>query len=128
MEASNLPYLQVTDDEQNTHATALNLACRCASGLSLAALRQQSKTGRVDFFRVPFEQVTDLIATRKVFVHRGDAFVPKDALVSVLTAAYRTRLSRALVICAGRVAASVDELEGTRLAPIIASLTTRYVQ
>lgn len=75
--------------------------------------------------QVPFERVPDLVAMRKVLVLRGDAYVPKEFLVSVLVATFRARLATALIVCAGRCATQVDAQESDRLAPIIASLSTR---
>lgn len=70
-------------------------------------------------------QVPDLIGTRKVFLNKGWAFVPKDLLSSLLVASFRQKLSRSLVMTAGRWATSVAQQESDRLTPIIQSLSSR---
>jgi hypothetical protein len=70
-------------------------------------------------------QVPDLVAGRKVLLRRGVAYVTGDQLGSAAAAAFRTRLSKALVLAAGRWATEVAAAEAGRLAPVIASLATR---
>jgi DNA primase large subunit len=70
-------------------------------------------------------QVPDLVATRKVVLHKGMAYVPSDLLCSVVTAAFRESMSKALLSTAGRWATSIVNTEAQRLAPVVRCLSTR---
>ena len=70
-------------------------------------------------------QVPDLVGTRKVFLSNGFAYVPSEFLCSVLTPLFRQRLSRALVLTAGRWVMSFEDQENDRLVPILKTLATR---
>ena len=50
-----------------------------------------------DYFKVPFEQVVDLVARRKVFMKGGFAYVPRCELISILMGVFRMRLAKALM-------------------------------
>lgn len=70
-------------------------------------------------------QVPDLVATRRVFLTKGVAFVPSDMLSSVVAGLFRQHVIKSLVMTAGRRATSSDGQENSRLTPILTSLTTR---
>lgn len=70
-------------------------------------------------------QVPDLVATRRVFLAKGVAFVPSDLLSSVVAGLFREHITKMLIMTAGRRATSGDGQENSRLAPILTSLTTR---
>ena len=65
------------------------------------------------------------MGTRKVFLNNGFAYVPSEFLCSVITPLFRQRLSRGLVITAGRWATSFEDQENDRLIPILKTLATR---
>lgn len=51
-----------------------------------------------NIYRVPFTQALDLVQHRQVFVKKGMAFIPETRLLSLVTARFRTNLSRQLVL------------------------------
>ena len=83
--------------------------------------------GASGFYSVPFEEVADLTRSRRVFVSAGQAYVPRDQLTSLVVTAFRSRLSKALSVASRRWAQHVAGEERERLAPVIASLSKRYL-
>ena len=47
--------------------------------------------------QVPFEEVLDLVRNRRVYVHKGEAYVHSPDLISLVLGHFRARLSRALL-------------------------------
>lgn len=45
-------------------------------------------------WQVPFQEVPDLVAQRKVLVRKGFAFVPANQLASIVTGLFRAHLSK----------------------------------
>lgn len=74
----------------------------------------------------PRAQVPDLVASRKVVVAKGDAYVAGEQLGSLVAARFRDSLAHALIMTAGRWATSTAAQEESRLAPVVRSLATRY--
>jgi len=58
----------------------------------------EGATARTHFWKVPFEDVTDLVAQRRVLLHKGNAFVPSSALASIVVGRFRSALSKALAV------------------------------
>eukprot|EP00980_Cylindrotheca_fusiformis_P026623 scaffold16662_cov112-Cylindrotheca_fusiformis.AAC.1 len=52
------------------------------------------------FYQVPFTNALDLVQHRQVFVKKGMAYIPESKLVHLVTAKFRTQLSRQLVLLA----------------------------
>jgi DNA primase large subunit len=77
---------------------------------------------------VPFEQVPDLVSTRRVFLRRGLAYVAKDQIASLVVAHFRARLARGLALTARRWATHVADAEADRLTPVVESLSSRCVR
>ena len=120
---SGLPYTAVTEAELRPVRPQLQQAmlhAASATGAGAAAAE-----AAVEVFRVPFEQVPDLVAQRKVLLRGGAAYVPAALLGSVVAVSFRAALSRALVLTAGRWATTIAAAESQRLAPVIRSLATR---
>ncbi len=42
-----------------------------------------------DFVKVPFLQALELVAHRRVFVHNGIAYVPRDRLMTIIITRFR---------------------------------------
>jgi DNA primase large subunit len=57
-----------------------------------------SQQATEQFYQVPFTHALDLVQHRQVFVRRGMAYVPESKLVNLVTAKFRTSLSRQLVL------------------------------
>ena len=51
---------------------------------------------RTDYFQVDFVEALDLVKTRRVYVSRGFAYVPRSDILSIIVAAFRLKLSKAL--------------------------------
>jgi DNA primase large subunit len=49
-------------------------------------------------YQVPFTQALDLLQHRQVYVHKGLAYIPESKLLNLVTAKFRTFLSRQLVL------------------------------
>ncbi|KAJ3290495.1 DNA primase large subunit [Borealophlyctis nickersoniae] len=76
------------------------------------------------FYRVPFEQVLDLVARRQVFVKGGWAYVPGKEQPVLVANAFRERLRDALEATA-KALPRMDEDD--RLVPILNSIAKQYV-
>jgi DNA primase large subunit len=70
------------------------LSAQISSGTSGLSLTQQSAS----FYKVPFTLALDLVQHRQVFVKKGMAYIPESKLVHLVTAKFRTQLSRQLVM------------------------------
>lgn len=53
--------------------------------------------------QVPFTEVLDLVRSKKVYLEKGFAYVPKTDLVSIILSVYRTHLSHALAVSAKEI-------------------------
>ena len=51
-----------------------------------------------NIYSVPFTQALDLVQHRQVYIHRGVAYIPESKLLSLVTAKFRTNLSRQLAL------------------------------
>jgi DNA primase large subunit len=81
---------------------------------------------REDHYMVPFEEVPDLVRSRRVFLRGGFAYVPQSELLSIVGGQYRARLSKALVD-ASRAWPSVQEAEADRLSAFLEHCSTQYM-
>ena len=75
--------------------------------------------------QVPFEQVPDLVATRRVLLRGGWAFVSRHEVASLVVSRFRAGLSHALVLTARRWATLIADEEADRLTPLISTLSER---
>ncbi|XP_026382202.1 probable DNA primase large subunit [Papaver somniferum] len=79
------------------------------------------------FFKVPFEEVPELIGGRKVYIHKGFAYVAMNQAVNVVTGMFRSNLSKALVLTNRKWTTTLKEQEKDRLTPIVEALSTSYL-
>uniref|UniRef100_A0A7N0TK98 DNA primase large subunit C-terminal domain-containing protein n=1 Tax=Kalanchoe fedtschenkoi TaxID=63787 RepID=A0A7N0TK98_KALFE len=79
------------------------------------------------FFQVPFEEVPELVAGRRVFILKGQAFVAMSQVVSLVVTHFRSHLSKALVLTNRKWTASIKEQEKGRLTPIVEALSSSYL-
>ncbi|EFN53581.1 hypothetical protein CHLNCDRAFT_8099, partial [Chlorella variabilis] len=79
------------------------------------------------FYKVPFEQVPDLVASRRVYLQAGFAYVSRDQMSSLVIQPFRAALSKALTVTARRWEVVVAPGEADRLAPMVQSLSRRYL-
>jgi DNA primase large subunit len=47
-------------------------------------------------YKIPFIHTLDLVRNRKVFLLKGQAYVPYTEIISVITGAFRTHLSESM--------------------------------
>lgn len=85
---NKLNYSPIPDGEKNQLRDVL----AASSNIPLKLFEKES------FFKVPFEEVIELVAMRRVFVMAGNAYVPSSELITLITSVFRTRLSQALVV------------------------------
>jgi len=78
-------------------------------------------------FKVPFEEVADLLRQRKVFMCRGWAYLLSCDAASVVATAFRERLTRALLVCSDNYYENVGNQEDERLARLLPTFTERAV-
>lgn len=90
MEECKLPYKAINTTEFEAVKDKLGQVAR--------SLNQPLPTAESSFYKVPFEEVPELVASRRVFLQRGNAFVPRDQLVAIVSNHFRARLSKALVL------------------------------
>lgn len=77
------------------------------------------------FFKVPFEDVPELVARRRVLVRAGFAYVPSSELTALVCGQFRMRLSKELIVAARHWASVVVPRESERLQPIVEAIATQ---
>lgn len=91
-----------------------------ASGFKL----NQDDVMRSDYFRIAFEEALELVRSRKVYVHRGDAFIPRRDMMSIIAGLFRARLSAALT-ATSKALPNLEE--DNRLLPMLNNLSKQYL-
>ncbi|KAG9147665.1 hypothetical protein Leryth_015722 [Lithospermum erythrorhizon] len=115
----NLPYKSLSNAEYQTLKDKLSQVAR-STGQSLP-------TADSIFFKVPFEEVPELVATRRVYIHKGNAYVAMSQVVSLIVTHFRSYLSKALVLTNRKWTSTIREQEKDRLTPIVEALSTSYL-
>ncbi|XP_073277438.1 probable DNA primase large subunit [Primulina huaijiensis] len=115
----DLPYKAVSSAEYESIKDKLNQVVR--------SIGQSLSTADTIYYKVPFEQVPDLVASRRVFLLKGYAYVATNQVVSLLMTQYRSHLSKALVLTNRKWTSMIREQEKDRLTPIIEALSTSYL-
>ncbi|KAL2900263.1 putative DNA primase large subunit, partial [Bienertia sinuspersici] len=72
-------------------------------------------------------EVPELVAGRKVYIHKGHAYVAMNQVVSLVVTQFRSNLSKALILTNRKWTTIASERENNRLAPIVESLSTSYL-
>lgn len=106
------------------------LAATVLSNTNSAAQAQsaiQSSNAHESFYKARFEEVADLVASRRVFVKSGYAYVSREQIGSLVLAPFRTQLSKNLVLLSRQWNAFCGGEEKERLAPLVAGLSERYL-
>ncbi|XP_041014299.1 probable DNA primase large subunit [Juglans microcarpa x Juglans regia] len=115
----DLPYKAVSNAEFESTKDKLSQVAR-SIGLPLS-------TADAVFYKVPFEEVPELVAGRRVFVHKGHAYVAMNQVVSLVANQFRSHLSKALILTNRKWTSTIREQESDRLAPIVEALCTSYL-
>lgn len=111
MKQARITFDKISDSEKSSLSSQLRF------NLSMRDYESSS------FYKIPFAQATDLIMRREVFVTDGFAYVPSGKLVSIVTARFRSNLSRSLA----RAAASFSNIaEDSRIGPLLKNMNRQY--
>ncbi|KAH9708130.1 DNA primase large subunit [Citrus sinensis] len=78
-------------------------------------------------FEVPFEEVPELVAGRRVYIHKGHAYVAMHQVVSLVVTQFRSNLSKALILTNRKWTSTIREQERDRLTPIVEALSMSYL-
>ncbi|KAL2510360.1 putative DNA primase large subunit [Forsythia ovata] len=114
-----LPWKAVSIAEYESVKDKLNQVAR--------SIGQSLSSADTIFYKVPFEEVPDLVAKRKVFVQKGIAYVATNQVISILMTQYRSHLSKALALTYRKWNSMIREQEKDRLTPVIEALSTSYL-
>lgn len=120
IEDHKLPYKSISSGEFEAMKEKLAQVMRSSN-------QSASLIGETNFYKVPFEEVLDLVATRRVYVHQGHAFVPRDQLVTIVSNHFRSMLSQSLILTNRNWTAMFAAQEEDRLSPILEALSKRYL-
>ncbi|KAL8037979.1 hypothetical protein ABFX02_11G073300 [Erythranthe guttata] len=115
----DLPYKAINNAEYETVKDKLNQVVR-STGQSLSS-------ADTVYYKVPFEQVPELVATRRVYILKGYAYVAMNQVNSLLVTQYRSNLSKALVLTNRKWTSMIREQEKDRLTPIVEALSVSYL-
>lgn len=115
----DLPYKAVSSSEFESVKEKLVLVSR--------SLGQSSPTADDIFFKVPFEEVPELVAGRRVFISKGHAYIAMSQVVSLVATQFRSHLSKALILTNRKWTTTIAEQEKDRLTPIVEALSSSYL-
>ncbi|KAJ3054937.1 DNA primase large subunit [Rhizophlyctis rosea] len=104
----------ITPEEKQT----LSIPLQQTHGITPEELKHQT------FYRAPFEQVLDLVASRRVLLRNGYAYVSQKDQPTLVSNAFRHKLKESLELTA-KALPRMDEDD--RLTPILHSLSKQYV-
>eukprot|EP00026_Physarum_polycephalum_P007912 Phypoly_transcript_07983.p1 GENE.Phypoly_transcript_07983~~Phypoly_transcript_07983.p1 ORF type:complete len:500 (+),score=82.21 Phypoly_transcript_07983:190-1500(+) len=77
------------------------------------------------YYKVPFEKALPLVSARKVFVYKGNAFVHREHLISIVLGFFRAHLSEALVL-SFKAYPGLSQTIGP-MSTALANLSKRYI-
>ncbi|KAF9686164.1 hypothetical protein SADUNF_Sadunf03G0130000 [Salix dunnii] len=75
-----------------------SLQCVFCSDCNPVSCSPESLPADAIFYKVPFEEVPELVAGRRVFIYKGYAYVAMNQVVSLVATQFRGLLSKALVL------------------------------
>nr|XP_023870630.1 probable DNA primase large subunit isoform X1 [Quercus suber]XP_023870632.1 probable DNA primase large subunit isoform X1 [Quercus suber]XP_023870633.1 probable DNA primase large subunit isoform X1 [Quercus suber] len=115
----------------------LDLPYRAASNAELESVKESLKqvaqsfgqplAADAIFYKVPFEEVPELVAGRRVFIHKGYAYVAMNQVLSLVATQFRSHLSKALILTNRKWTSTIREQEKDRLTPIVEALCSSYL-
>ncbi|KAL2343479.1 hypothetical protein Fmac_004764 [Flemingia macrophylla] len=119
MDDFDLPYRAVSNVEFESIKEKLGQVAR--------SMGQPPPTADAIFYKVPFEEVPELVAGRKVFINQGYAYVAMNQIVSLVATLFRSQLSKTLILTNRKWTSSIREQEKHRLTPIVEALCSSYL-
>ncbi|XP_075658195.1 putative DNA primase large subunit [Castanea sativa] len=124
-------------EAQRALMAEFDLPYRAASNAELESVKEglkqvaqsfgQPLAADVIFYKVPFEEVPELVAGRRVFIHKGYAYVAMNQVVSLVATQFRSHLSKALILTNRKWTSTIREQEKDRLTPIVEALCSSYL-
>lgn len=130
-------YQSETTDVQRAIVADLDLSYKAVSNaeyesikdkLSLVSRSTGQQLSSADtFYQVPFEEVSELVAGRRVYIQKGNAYIATHQLVSFVINQFRSNLSKALALTNRKWISMIREQEKDRLTPIVEALSTSYL-
>nr|KAJ0223764.1 hypothetical protein LSAT_V11C200073070 [Lactuca sativa] len=114
-----IPYKSVTNAEFEGLKEKLSQVAR--------SIGQQLPTSDTVYYKVPWEEVSELVGSRRVFIKKGYAYVALNQVVSFVIPHFRSHLSKALVLTNRKWTSMIREQEKDRLTPIVEALSTSYL-
>ncbi|MED6157635.1 hypothetical protein PIB30_025070 [Stylosanthes scabra] len=129
-----------TAEAQRAIMEEFDLPCKAVSNAEFESLKEKLgqvarsighnlslSTADAIYYKVPFEEVPELVAGRKVFINQGYAYVAMNQVVSLVATIFRSLLSKALILTNRKWATSIREQEQHRLTPIVEALCSSYL-
>ncbi|CAH9085949.1 unnamed protein product [Cuscuta epithymum] len=131
-------YQNETTAVQRTIAADLDLSYKALSNAEFEGIQdklsqvarsigQPFSKAEAIFYKVPFEEVPELVAGRRVYIHKGNAYIAAHQLVSFVINQFRSNLSKALALTNRKWTSMIREQEKDRLTPIVEALSTSYL-
>lgn len=122
MEGNGMQFLPINDDEkQDVDSENISLLTKLSNSAFNTA---QDQVNRTSYFKVPFQDVLDLVKTRRCYLHDGMAYVANEDLISIIINMFRSKLSQSLTVMSRKLP-YLEEDE--RLLPILKNLSTTYI-
>ncbi|KMT07427.1 hypothetical protein BVRB_6g150500 [Beta vulgaris subsp. vulgaris] len=115
----NLPYKVVSNAEFESVKEKLSQVAR--------SIGHPLTSADVIFYKVPFEEVPELVAGRRVYIHKGHAYVAMNQVISLVVTQFRSNLSKALILTNRKWTFMISDKEKDRLTPIVEALSTSYL-
>ena len=119
--AEGLEYRPISAEEKEALASPLLRVFKLANFGKDADLER--RLAGMSFYKVPFEEVTELVRRRQVLVRSGWAYVPRDQLLHIVIARFRKSLSQSLVTAMKTLP---QVLTDDRIAPLLRNLSKAY--
>ncbi|XP_057949616.1 probable DNA primase large subunit [Malania oleifera] len=127
-----------SSEAQRALMAEFDLPCKAVSNTEFETVKEklvqvarsispQFSTGDAIFFKVPFEEVPELVSSRRVFIRKGHAYVAMNQVVSLLVTQFRSHLSKALALTNRKWTSNIREREKDRLTPVVEALCSSYL-
>ena len=88
-------YFQISDEEFKQNEQELTRMCGDANVRTF--WKAFTRLAHSHAPQVPFEEVLELVGSRQVLLHKGQAFVPSSQLSSIVVGRFRSNLSKTML-------------------------------
>lgn len=119
LDANKLKFNPVSNEEKKTIMPYLTSILN--KDKKIPSVKEVAET---TYFKIPFQEATDLIASRQCFVKKGFAYVPMSKIVTIILQKFRSSLSKSLAQ-ASRVFASVTS-DFEQISPLLNTMNAQY--